>query len=152
MMVAMRVLMGTDELLAHALAIECEAAERYEELGQRMKDLGNDAVADLFLGLADNEHEHEKHLKRRAAGLPLPSLDRGRYAWIAEDDAPETAARSLVLGMMTPHAALKIALGLSLLGWIMWRVMKGKYTAEYYVPVELGALYWHLVDLVWIFL
>ena len=29
---------------------------------------------------------------------------------------------------------------------------KGKYTAAYFVPVELGALYWHLVDLVWIFL
>ncbi len=32
------------------------------------------------------------------------------------------------------------------------RVRKGKYSSEYYVPVELGALYWHLVDLVWIFL
>ena len=31
-------------------------------------------------------------------------------------------------------------------------VIKGSYTPEYYVPVELGALYWHLVDLVWIFL
>ena len=30
--------------------------------------------------------------------------------------------------------------------------LEGGYTPDYYVPVELGALYWHLVDLVWIFL
>ena len=31
-------------------------------------------------------------------------------------------------------------------------MVKGRYTPDYFVPVELGALYWHLVDLVWIFL
>jgi cytochrome c oxidase subunit 3 len=48
--------------------------------------------------------------------------------------------------------AFHVIVGMSVLGWVLVRVMKGKYNSEHYVPVELGALYWHLVDLVWIFL
>jgi cytochrome c oxidase subunit 3 len=48
--------------------------------------------------------------------------------------------------------AFHVIVGASILGWLTWRVKKRLYSAEYYVPVELGALYWHLVDLVWIFL
>ena len=43
-------------------------------------------------------------------------------------------------------------MGASILAWLMLRVGKGKYGPHHAVPVELGALYWHLVDLVWIFL
>jgi cytochrome c oxidase subunit 3 len=48
--------------------------------------------------------------------------------------------------------AFHVIVGASILAWLMMRVRKGKYSPEHYVPVELGALYWHLVDLVWIFL
>jgi cytochrome c oxidase subunit 3 len=48
--------------------------------------------------------------------------------------------------------AFHVIVGMSVLSWVLWRVMKGKYNSDHYVPVELGALYWHLVDLVWIFL
>src|SRR3954447_10692956 len=48
--------------------------------------------------------------------------------------------------------AFHVIVGASILGWLMLRVRKGKYGPHHYVPVELGALYWHLVDLVWIFL
>ena len=48
--------------------------------------------------------------------------------------------------------AFHVVVGMSVLAWVLWRVRKGKYASEHNVPVELGALYWHLVDLVWIFL
>ena len=48
--------------------------------------------------------------------------------------------------------AFHVIVGMSVLLWVAKGVSKGRYTPEYYVPVELGALYWHLVDLVWIFL
>jgi cytochrome c oxidase subunit III len=48
--------------------------------------------------------------------------------------------------------ALHVVIGMSVLIWVMLRIRKGKYGSVHYVPVELGALYWHLVDLVWIFL
>jgi rubrerythrin len=104
-----RVAMGTCELLAHALAIEREAAVRYEELGQHLRDLGNDAVANMFLYLAVHEREHEQKLACRASGLEIPDLDPGAYAWV-DEGAPETAAHNLVLALLTPHAALQLAL------------------------------------------
>ena len=48
--------------------------------------------------------------------------------------------------------AFHVIVGMSILAWIMVRVLKRRYHRDYYVPVELGGLYWHLVDLVWIFL
>ena len=99
---------STEELLAHAIEIEREAALRYAELGERMRDLGNDVVAELFLRLARLEQVHLGELERRAAGKKLPTIARCEYAWL-EDSAPETA-RELVLSLLTPHSALQVAL------------------------------------------
>jgi rubrerythrin len=99
----------TEELFAHAIEIEREAAARYAELGERMRDLGNDVVAELFLRLADAEARHEKELRAKASGLFLPHLEPGQYAWL-EEHGPETAAHDLVLNLLTPHGALQVAL------------------------------------------
>jgi len=48
--------------------------------------------------------------------------------------------------------AFHVIIGMSLLTWVLVRTLKGHFSPSYYVPVELGGLYWHLVDLVWIFL
>ena len=48
--------------------------------------------------------------------------------------------------------AFLFIVGMSILIWVLVRVLKGHFSPSYYVPVELGGLYWHLVDLVWIFL
>ena len=48
--------------------------------------------------------------------------------------------------------AFHVIVGMTVLLWVAKGIWRGKYTPEYFVPVELGALYWHLVDLVWIFL
>ena len=104
-----RPIQTAEALLAHVIAIEREAAVRYRELGERMSDLGNDTVAELFLRLARLEAEHEQELERRAAGLSLPRIEPGEYAWF-DKGAPETAAHDLVLNLLTPPAALKIAL------------------------------------------
>ena len=47
---------------------------------------------------------------------------------------------------------LHVLIGMTVLGFIFYRTVKGRYHASNYVGVELGVLYWHLVDLVWIFL
>lgn len=97
------------ELYAHAIAVESEAAARYAELGQYMEDLGNDLVGDLFLRFARLGNAHEAELRRRAAGMQLPQLAPGEYAWI-DVAAPQTAAHEFVLHLLTPHGALEIAL------------------------------------------
>ena len=35
---------------------------------------------------------------------------------------------------------------------VLWLALKGRFNSDYYTPVDLVGLYWHVVDLVWIFL
>jgi cytochrome c oxidase subunit 3 len=48
--------------------------------------------------------------------------------------------------------AFHVIVGMTILLWVLRRLVRGDFNKEYYIPVELGGLYWHLVDLVWIFL
>ena len=41
---------------------------------------------------------------------------------------------------------------MSILTWVLVKNISGTFSKEYFTPVDLGALYWHLVDLVWIYL
>jgi len=102
-------LASPEELYAHALAIEREAAERYTELAQRMDDLGNEEVAELFRRLAVFEAEHLDTLERRTQGVQVPDIPPGAYAWL-DAGAPENVARELVFRLLTPRHALGIAL------------------------------------------
>jgi rubrerythrin len=97
------------ELYAHAIAIEREAAQRYSEFAERMADLGNDAVAEVFDRLAGFEAEHLETLLRRTEGVVLPESSAREYQWL-DAAAPETAARELVFRLITPRQALAIAL------------------------------------------
>lgn len=53
---------------------------------------------------------------------------------------------------MTGLHALHVIIGMALLAWVALLAGAGRFSARYYTPVELGALYWHLVDLIWIYL
>ncbi|MFN0158562.1 MAG: cytochrome c oxidase subunit 3 family protein [Bacteroidota bacterium] len=53
---------------------------------------------------------------------------------------------------MTGIHGLHMIIGMVILVIMIVFARRGKYTAEYYQPVELFGLYWHFVDIVWIFL
>ena len=53
---------------------------------------------------------------------------------------------------MTGMHALHMIIGFGLALWIMGKVKKGCFNSEYYPHVEYFGLYWHFVDIVWIFL
>ncbi|MCS6961011.1 MAG: cytochrome c oxidase subunit 3 family protein [Deltaproteobacteria bacterium] len=53
---------------------------------------------------------------------------------------------------MTGLHALHVVIGMGVLLWVIGLARKNRFSSRYYTPVELGALYWHLVDLIWIFL
>ena len=53
---------------------------------------------------------------------------------------------------MTGMHALHMIIGAGLLLWLIWEARKGRYDANYNTPVENFGLYWHFVDIVWIFL
>lgn len=58
---------------------------------------------------------------------------------------------SLYFGMTGLHAA-HMVVGIGVMIPLLLAAMKGKYTSDYYTPVENFGLYWHFVDIVWIFL
>jgi cytochrome c oxidase subunit 3 len=54
--------------------------------------------------------------------------------------------------IMTGLHALHMVIGLGIFGWLLHRSWRGDFSLEYYGPVEVCGLYWHFVDIVWIFL
>ena len=58
---------------------------------------------------------------------------------------------SLYFGMTGLHA-LHMIIGAGLLLWLIFEGFKGRFDANYNTPVENIGLYWHFVDIVWIFL
>jgi cytochrome c oxidase subunit 3 len=53
---------------------------------------------------------------------------------------------------MTGLHALHMIIGVGLFLYLTYYSWKGRYSPEYYTPVEMGGLYWHFVDIVWIYL
>lgn len=54
---------------------------------------------------------------------------------------------------MTGLHALHVIIGMAIMYWYGIRpALKNRFSGKYYTPVELSALYWHLVDLIWIYL
>lgn len=73
-----------------------------------------------------------------------------------EGERPELARQvemfTLIYFAMTGTHAVHMLIGLGVVGFILYRSWKGKYNSDYYTPVELGGLYWHFIDIVWVFL
>jgi cytochrome c oxidase subunit 3 len=54
--------------------------------------------------------------------------------------------------VMTGLHALHMIVGLGLMTWLLWKAWSGIFSHDYFAPVEMSGLYWHFVDIVWIFL
>ena len=95
-----------------------------------------------FLGLKAVEYTH--HFQE--GQLPGPFY---RFEGVKAPGAPLFfALYFLITGLHAFHVVVGMTV-LSILGVLCWR---GRYDHGYVTPVELGAMYWHLVDLIWIFL
>jgi len=101
------------------------------------------AFAAVFLVVKYFEYSHKFHVGE------LPGK------WFTNAELMKYPGANLyftIYFLTTGLHAFHVIVGMSVLLWVTKGIWKGRYTPEYYVPVELGALYWHLVDLVWIFL
>jgi cytochrome c oxidase subunit 3 len=54
--------------------------------------------------------------------------------------------------VMTGLHALHMIIGLGIMAVMLWWSIRGTITREYASPIEISGLYWHFVDIVWIFL
>jgi cytochrome c oxidase subunit 3 len=67
-------------------------------------------------------------------------------------DHPKAAIFFSIYYMMTALHGIHVIIGVGLMIWLIVKARKGAYNAAYYTPVEITGLYWHLVDIIWIFL
>ena len=54
--------------------------------------------------------------------------------------------------IMTGLHGIHVLAGMVLITWLLVRTLRGHFGSAYFTPVDLGGLYWHVVDLIWIFL
>jgi cytochrome c oxidase subunit III len=104
--------------------------------------LGTIALALAFLVIKYFEYEHKIHLGQ------LP----GKFYTYKGIEGNNPHIFFTIYFTMTGLHALHIIGGMSVIGWVAYNMSKNQYSAEYYTPVELAGLYWHFVDLVWIYL
>ncbi len=77
--------------------------------------------------------------------------------FVPEDALQALHARPIQLFLsfyffMTALHALHMVIGLGALAYFVWKANRGTYYVDYYAPIEVLGLYWHFVDVVWIFL
>ena len=100
------------------------------------------ALGGVFLGVKAVEYSHKFHDHL----VPGPSFHfPGPHA------RPAEIFFSLYFTMTGLHAAHMI-IGIGILTVLLLQARKGRYTPEYHTPIEVSGLYWHFVDIVWIFL
>ncbi len=73
------------------------------------------------------------------------------FVWEGQYPAAAEIFYSIYFCMTGLHAVHMI-IGIGIMLWITWMAARRQFDASYYTPVEVAGLYWHFVDIVWIFL
>lgn len=120
---------------------------RASQLGERRSIVGflsaTILLALLFLGMKFFEYsDHWQH------GL-VPGIDFSGYQGA---DPRHVALFMVFYFVLTLLHALHMIVGVGVLGVLAWMAQKRRFNAEYHAPVEISGLYWHFVDIVWLFL
>ena len=100
------------------------------------------ACAGVFLGVKYVEYSHKIH-----DGL-LP----GKFYAHKGDQVPGQFMFFSFYFMMTGLHGLHVVAGMIAIAWVLRRAIRGHFSSRYYGPVDLVGLYWHLVDMIWIYL
>lgn len=91
------------------------------------------------VGLAAEQTAHAMH--HAPAYMEMRKLDQQRVATFFS-----------IYFLMTGLHGVHVLVGMALIAWVTVKTMAGTFSTAYYTPVEIVGLYWHLVDLIWIFL
>jgi len=111
-----------------------------------------------FLAVKVDEY-HEKYVHHH---IPGPSfsiaefVNPAAYSLAEKPMAPDMAQHTQIFFFlyfaMTGMHALHMIIGLGVLFWLTWRAHRGAFSTGYVAPIENFGLYWHFVDIVWLFL
>ena len=127
----------------------------------KQKQIVRYLVATLVLGVAFLvikyfEYESKLHIHpahHAAANVRLFPM----AGWFYMDGELAPIANQMRMFMvlyfaLTGMHALHMIIGIGLLLVIIWMARRGAFTPRWYTPVEIFGLYWHFVDIIWIFL
>ncbi|SMO44052.1 cytochrome c oxidase subunit 3 family protein [Gracilimonas mengyeensis] len=132
------VLIGSSLTVAMAI----RSAQKNQTKGLKINLLITIGLAIVFMVIKGFEYSHKFHL-----GI-FPGQFYS-YEGLQHAQAPIFFS---IYYMMTGIHALHVIIGIGLMMWIYVRARRGEFGSDYYTPVEMTGLYWHLVDLIWIFL
>lgn len=96
-----------------------------------------------FLGIKGLEyyHKYEDHL-----------IPGSGFIWEGQANPAYAQLFFVLYFVMTGFHALHMVIGAGVVTYFIIRVWQGAFPPEKYVPVEMMGLYWHFVDIVWVFL
>ncbi|MDX1638579.1 MAG: cytochrome c oxidase subunit 3 family protein [Balneolaceae bacterium] len=100
------------------------------------------ALAFVFMVIKYFEYTHKFHI----------GIYPGEFYTYEGIDHPKANIFFSLYYMMTGLHGIHVVVGIGLMIWLLIRATKGHFNSEYYTPVEITGLYWHLVDIIWIFL
>ena len=107
-----------------------------------------------FLGLKGVEY-HDKYTEHHIPGQHFDFSDYKTMNGTAEEYKGDQGQAQIFFSLyfaLTGMHALHMVVGSGLLIALILMSLRGMFSAEYYTPVENIGLYWHFVDIVWIFL
>lgn len=143
-----------------AAAHEEESAEVHQELADATENVDN-ALEERFATDATNSGMRSdlEARKRQAAvsgGAIVTNNDQisGAISKVDEDVLTPSKAGVFfsIYYCMTGVHAIHILGGIAVLIWLLVRSVRQDFNRQYFGPVDYVGLYWHLVDLIWIYL
>jgi cytochrome c oxidase subunit 3 len=146
---------GTNTVVLIVSSLTMAMAVYYSQKGEKKKLIGFLTVT-LILGLAFlviKYFEYASKIKYHlfpAVGFYAPETG-GAHGVPLELQQPVRVFLWIYF-MMTGLHALHMIVGAGILITLILMAQKGKFTKNYNSPVEISGLYWHFVDIVWIFL
>lgn len=116
-----------------------------------------------FLGVKFVEYKHkwqdgllwasQYHPTEHAEPVHSDPAGSAGHAAAANDQGPRYAGIFFsIYFLMTGLHGIHVLAGMGAIGWILSRALRGHFNSNYFGPVDYVGLYWHLVDLVWIYL
>lgn len=135
---------NTVVLLSSSLtvAMAIRSAQRNQQKGLILNLLFTIGLAFVFMVIKYFEYEHKFHL----------GIYPGEFYTYGGIDHELANIFFSIYYMMTGLHGIHVLVGIGLMIWLVIRARKGHFDSQYYGPVETVGLYWHLVDLIWIFL
>jgi cytochrome c oxidase subunit 3 len=152
---------GINTLVLLTSSLTMALAVHAAQLGQRRRVLvclGLTALLGAaFLGIK----AYEYYVDYREGLVPWLDSFKPQARWTdlgekmhprREVAAPKVKLFFLLYYIMTGVHAVHLIIGIGIMLVLMLLVRRGRFSPQYYDPIEVGGLYWHFVDVIWIFL